>query len=190
MHGDAVNVAARITEVSRARQIIATQEVIDALPEDMRAKAHRIRSVAIKGKQEQLDIFQVGWQDDDGEATRVISPTFGKQPKGREQLVLSHEGQGYQVDENQRTAMLGRGDTCSIRVRDDFASRQHARVDLRFGKFLIADQSINGTYIRFSDGQVVHIVREETLLRGSGAISLGRPFSEDAVRVIGFEIPG
>jgi class 3 adenylate cyclase len=32
VHGDAVNVAARITEVARARQILATQAAVDALP--------------------------------------------------------------------------------------------------------------------------------------------------------------
>ena len=189
VHGDAVNVAARITEVSRARQIIATQEVVDALPLEMRARANRIRSVTIKGKQEQLDIFQIGWLDDDEDATRIIMPSFGKRQEKRDRLVVCHEDQSVTVGETQKSAMLGRGDNCDIRVRDDFASRQHARVDFRFGKFMIADQSINGTYIRFGDGQIVHIVREEALLRSEGEISLGRPFSEDAVRIIEFSIP-
>jgi class 3 adenylate cyclase len=191
VHGDAVNVAARITEVSRARQIIATQEVVDALPHELRARARQIRSVTIKGKQEQLDIFQIGWQDDDEDATRIIAPSFGKpQEKKPEQLVLDHEGQRFTVGDENRSAMLGRGEGCSIRVKDDFSSRQHARVDFRFGKFLIADQSINGTYVRFADGETVHIVREEALLRSTGEISLGRPFTEAAAKPIKFLIPG
>lgn len=190
VHGDAVNVAARITEVSRARQIIATQEVVDALPPELRARARQIRSVTIKGKQEQLDIFQVGWQDDDEDATRIIAPSFGKQQKKPELLVLNHEGQSYTVGEEQKSAMLGRGEGCAIRVKDDFSSRQHARVDFRFGKFMIADQSINGTYVRFADGETVHIVREEALLRAAGEISLGRPFAEAAAKIIKFSIPG
>ena len=85
--------------------------------------------------------------------------------------------------------MLGRGDTCQIVVADDFASRQHARVELRNGKFVVCDQSINGTYIRFSDGQVLHSIHEEVLLRNSGSISLGRAFTEAAAKIIEFSIP-
>ena len=188
VHGDAVNVAARITEVSRARQIITTPEAMEALPQDVRTRARQIRSVNIKGKQEQLDLYQIEWQDDDGDATRIIAPSFAGRQPGAGQLQLNHEGMSYTVDEQQRTAMLGRGDGCSIRVRDDFSSRQHARVEFRSGRFIIADQSINGTYVRYADGEVVHIVREETVLRATGEISLGRPFAEAAVRIIRFSI--
>lgn len=186
--GDAVNVAARVTEVSRARQIIATQAAVDELPPYFRGKARQIRRTSVKGKQDQLDIFQIVWQDD-MDVTRVGMPAFTPAPRAPAQMLLLHGDQKFTVGEHARSAMLGRGDACQIIVADDFASRQHARVEFRNDKFVVCDQSINGTYIRFDDGETLHAVHEEVLLRGAGAISLGRAFSESAAQIITFSIP-
>lgn len=83
---------------------------------------------------------------------------------------------------------MGRGDACDIIVQNGFASRQHIRIELRFGKFILVDQSTNGTYIRFSDGNVVRLVREEMVLRGSGSISLGQPYSENPADLVEFSV--
>lgn len=186
--GDAVNVAARMAGVSRARQILATLAAVDALPPELRGKARQIRRAAVKGKQEVLDIFQVIWQQDDTDVTRVSMPARFRPPEVLEELVLSHLEQQFTVGMNSRSALLGRGDSGQIVVADDFASRQHARVEYRDGKFIIADLSINGTYVRFADGHVLHAVQEEILLRGSGSISLGRAFFEPAAKLIDFAI--
>ena len=71
-------------------------------------------------------------------------------------------------------------------IQDDLASALHATVEYQLGKFFISDRSLGGTYIRFDGGDTVHIVGEETMLRGSGAILLGRPFSDDSPEIIEF----
>lgn len=83
---------------------------------------------------------------------------------------------------------MGRGEICDIVVQNNFASRQHARIELRFGKFVLVDQSTNGTYTRSSDGNVARIAREEMILQGSGSISMGRPYTENPVDLIEFAI--
>ena len=186
--GDAVNVAARMAGVSRARQILATLAAVDALPPELRGKARQIRRAAVKGKQEMLDIFQIIWQPDDTDVTRVSMPAKFRPPEVLEELLLSHLEQQFTVGMNSRSALLGRGVSGQIVVADDFASRQHARVEYREGKFIIVDLSINGTYVRFADGQVLHAVQEEILLRGAGSISLGRAFFEPAAKLINFAI--
>jgi pSer/pThr/pTyr-binding forkhead associated (FHA) protein len=80
--------------------------------------------------------------------------------------------------------VLGRGDTCDLIIQSTFASRQHARIELSFGKFIITDHSANGTYIRFSDNQVIQLAHREIMLHGTGAISLGQPFSDGPTEVI------
>ncbi len=187
--GDAVNVAARMAGVARARQILTTIEAVDALPPDQRSKARQIRRAAVKGKQEALDIFQILWQTDDAEMTRVSMPAKFKPAALRAKLVLSHAGQLFTLDANNGSALLGRGNTGQIEVADDFASRQHAKIEYRDDKFILADLSINGTYVRFSDGHVVHAVQEEVLLLGVGSISLGRAFFEPTAKIIEFDIP-
>jgi adenylate cyclase len=187
--GDAVNVAARMAGQARARQIISTKEAVDALPVDLKGKSRQIRRAAVKGKQEAMDIFQIIWQADDMDVTRVSMPAKFKPVDMPGQLVLRHLEQTFTLDMNNRSALLGRGSAGQIVVADDFASRQHAKIEYRDDKFILADLSINGTYVRFADGHVVHAVQEEVLLLGVGSISLGRAFFEPAAKLIDFEIP-
>ncbi len=188
VHGDVVNVAARITEVARARQILATHAAVDTLPPDLRHKARHIRRASIKGRQAQLDLFQIAWRTDDGDQVRVGNPAHRKPEGLQEQLVLRYFDQQLTLSDRNMSASLGRGETCAIVIRDDFASDRHATVEYQLGKFFISDRSSTGTYVQFSGGDTVHIVGEETLLRGSGAILLGRPFSEDPAGIIEFSV--
>jgi len=188
VHGDAVNVAARITEVARARQILATQAAVDALPPEMRDRARHIRRTSIRGRQAQLDLFQIQWRDDDGDGVRIGNPAHRKPEGHEEQLVLRHGDQQLTVSERTTTATLGNGAACSIVIRGDSAAERHAIVEYQLGKFYISDRSASGTYIHFSSGETVHIVGEATMLRGSGAILLGRPFSGDPAGIIEFAV--
>jgi len=187
--GDAVNVAARMTAVARARQILATLAAVESLPPELRLRTRQIRRAAVKGKQEAMDIFEVVWQKDDKEVTRVSMPMKVKPALLPEELILTHAGQQFRVNPANRSALLGRGDACQIQVADDFASRQHASIEYRDEKFILSDLSINGTYVRFADGHVLHAVQEQIMLRGAGSISLGRAFHEPGALLIEYEIP-
>jgi len=188
VHGDVVNVAARITEVARARQILTTQAAVDALPQDLRHRARHIRRTSIKGRQAQLDLFQIGWQDGNGDGVRIGNPAHRKPDGMEELLVLRHRDQQVTVGERNVSGTLGRGAGCAIVVRGDAVTDQHANVDYQLGKFFISDRSVAGTYIHFNGGDTVHIVGEDTMLRGSGRILLGRPFSEDPAGIIEFSV--
>jgi adenylate cyclase len=128
-----------------------------------------------KGKQERLDIFQVVWEQDDGESTRIGIPAFRKFPVDLEELTLSYAGKIVHVNQALRSAIIGRDKACELVVSSDYASRQHVRIELRFDKFVLIDQSTNGTYVRAENGEVTHLVREELQLKGRGQISLGNP---------------
>ena len=188
VHGDVVNVAARITEVARARQILATQAAVDALPPELRLRARHIRRASLKGRQGQLDLFQIGWRAESDEQVRIGNPADRK-PEGLEQqLVLRHGEQRFTVSERNSSATLGRGERCSIVVRSEAASELHATVDYQLGKFYLSDRSAHGTYVQFSGGDAVRIAGGDTLLRGSGTILLGRPFSGDPAESIAFSL--
>ena len=186
--GDTVNVAARVAAITRASQIMTTLAVVNALPPDLRDKTRQVMRAEFKGKQEHLDISIVIWEQDDMLSTRIGIPAFRKSPDNNNELILRYCEQSLKVNKERRSVVLGRGEVCDISVQNDFASRQHVRVELRFGKFVIVDQSTNGTYIRFSDGNVVHITREEIILQGSGSISLGQSYSENPSELVEFSI--
>jgi adenylate cyclase len=49
----------------------------------------------------------------------------------------------------------------------------HARIERRRGRFMLVDQSLNGTYLRRDGMPEVMLRREEVGLEGSGLICLG-----------------
>lgn len=184
--GDTVNIAARVAAITRARQIITTRAATEALSTGLRKKVRQTRRAEFRGKQEALDIFLVGWEEDDVMATRIGLPAFRKPNDARIEILLRHHRQVVTVNEQRRSAVLGRSEECDIVARTALASRQHARIELSFGKFMLVDHSANGTYIRLGDGQVIHLAHEEIALHGAGAISLGEAFSEDPAELIEF----
>jgi hypothetical protein len=186
--GDTVNVAARVAAITRAGQIMTTQSAVDALPPELREKTRQIVRAGFKGKQEYLDISIVIWEMDDMMSTRIGTPAFRKSPDNIDAMSLRYRDQALKVNKERRSVVLGRGDTCDLVVQNGFASRQHLRIELRFGKFIVADQSTNGTYIRFGDGNVVRLAREEMVLRGSGSISLGQAYSENPAELVEFSV--
>jgi len=186
--GNTVNVAARVASITRAGQIMATQEVFDAVPVELRSRMRQIFRAEFKGKQDRLDIFQVIFEKEDPLSTRIGMPAYRKSPDNNDEMILRYRDESLKVNKERRTVSLGREGACDLIVQHDLASRLHIRIELRSGKFIIADQSTNGTYIRSSDGSVVHITREETVLYGNGSISLGQSFAEYPTELVEFSI--
>lgn len=182
--GDAVNVAARVTAITRARQIMTTQAAVDALPPELSRRTRKITRAEFRGKEAALDVFLVNWELDDTLSTRIGLPQFRKPTEARHELMLRHRQRILTIDEQRKSIVLGREESCDLVIQSTFASRQHARIELNFGKFVIADHSANATYIRFSDNQIILLTHQEIMLHGAGAISLGQPFSEDPAEVI------
>ena len=191
--GNTANVASHVAKITRANQIMATKSVIDLLSADSQSKARRIMRSDFKGKQDQFEIYMIAWGSEDMGKTRIGIPTFRK-PQDEEsdnELILRYRDQSCMVNKRHKAAVLGREEECQVIVRNDFASRQHVRIEFRLGKFYIIDQSTNGTFIRFKKGNTASIsrdTRDEMVLEGSGSISLGQSFSEPTVDPVEFTV--
>ena len=186
--GNTVNIAARVTAITRAGQILTTQAVFNALPPDLQNKLRQIMRAEFKGKQEYQEIYVVICEQEETHSTRLGIPAYRKSPDNIDEMILRYRDQSLRINKERRSVALGRKEPCDIVVRNDFASRLHIHIELRFGKFIIADQSTNGTYIRFSNGNVVHITREEISLQGNGVISLGQSFADNPTELVEFAI--
>ncbi len=185
-YGDTVNVAARVTSVTRARQIMTTRTVVDALPAKLRNMARQVMRTEFRGKGEAFDVFQIVWEEEDTVSTRIGMSAFRKPVESRNELMLRYHQQVFTLSEKVKSVMLGRGDDCDLVIRNGLASRQHARIEYNFGKFLLTDHSMNGTYIRFSDNQVIQLNNQQIVLHGAGAISLGMPFSDNPREIVNY----
>jgi predicted component of type VI protein secretion system len=73
-------------------------------------------------------------------------------------------------------------------VPDHQASRLHARIELRRDRFVLVDQSMNGTYLQIEGETEVCLRRDEVTLKGTGLISLGRANASEAAIHIRFTI--
>jgi hypothetical protein len=186
--GDAVNVASRVAAITRANQIMTTPAVIDPLPLSLHDMVRKIQRVDIKGKQEQIDIYQVMWELEDMSSTRIGMPTYRKPNTEGNALTLKYREQTYKIDEANKKLLMGRDDACQLIFKSDFASRQHANIEYKSSNFILSDHSSNGTFIRDSDGRVIRLNREDTVLHGKGSISLGQPYSDNPSDLIEFSI--
>ena len=92
-------------------------------------------------------------------------------------LKLRYHDKVVRLDETSATLILGRGKKADVVINDTMASREHARVECRRDKFVLTDQSTNGTYIVTADG-TTYLRREETTLTGVGKISFGRELAD------------
>ncbi|ADE10292.1 adenylate/guanylate cyclase domain-containing protein [Sideroxydans lithotrophicus] len=183
-YGDAVNIAARVTALTRARQIMTTRAVVDRLPEKMQKHARSVMRTGFRGKEETFDVYQIVWDPEDTMNTRVGMSAYRKPAEPRHELMLQYHQKLITLNEDTKQAVLGRGQGCDLMIRNILASRQHATIEYNFGKFLLMDHSVNGTYIRFGDDQIIQLNHQQIFLHGAGTISLGQSFSESPTDVI------
>jgi class 3 adenylate cyclase len=182
LYGDCVNVAVRVVGLAKAGQVIATQEIIERLGMRLRERVRLLDHVAVKGKREPLAIFEFGWRDADDLTTLW---TRLEQPSSR--LKLVHAGRDVWFDGANGSALrLGRDAACEIVIVDRRASRQHARIEKRRDKFLIIDESSNGTYVALAGEGEIYLRREELVLRRSGFIGIGQRAGEQEAATLEF----
>lgn len=188
--GDAVNVAARMAGVARGGQIMITGDCLAGLSGTVRERVRHVDQAPVKGKAELIDIYEVLGDDDEDGATHImaaIDPTAMTGEHAAAGLLLKCADLSLNLA-SQGQAVIGRSSACDLVVQTETASRQHARIDYRRGKFVLTDQSTNGTFVRFQDGQTLFLKREESPLWGGGVISLGQDAGDDDSVLIHFQV--
>jgi len=188
--GDTVNVAARIASMAKARQILCTQEIAFLVKNaELSNNMRPYDRMRVKGRQEQLDVYLFTWEQE-GDITNMATASSFTNPARYEQaknLILKYEGRPHSIDTDTMNYMLGRGKDCELIVKGDLISRYHSKIEHRRGKFIITDQSTNGTFVRTAEGQDIFLRREELTLYGSGYISLGKKVDLNDSNVIHFK---
>jgi len=183
--GDTVNVAARMAGLAKGMQIMTTRTTVDALPEALRASTRPIASIAVKGKADDLAVYEVVWQEGDDLTMAAGSMQTAEL---RVELLIRHAGRAVVLGTELTSAMLGRDAGCDFVIADPKASRQHARIEKRRDKFFITDQSSNGTYVTFAGEPEVVLRREEVMLRRTGRIVFGHSASEGSGDTLEFTV--
>lgn len=171
--GDAVNVAARVMALAKPDQVLLTRPVLDLLPRDIGSQVRFYEETTLRGKPQPLQLYELLWQAE--EATDV--PPEGRRPPSEchSRLCLRYGGGAVTLGDDRPAVTLGRSEVNDLVIPSILASRRHARIEHRYGKFVVYDESTNGTFVVNSDGRVWHIRRGEHPLKGDGLIALGMP---------------
>ena len=175
--GDTVNTAARFVALAKPGQVITGAGTVKQLPLPCLASVRQLDSVNVKGKLESVQLWEVLWRG--GEELTLVPNHFAPTRPMEIRLRLRHGGEDIFVSEKRATLLLGRDVASDMVIRDPRASRSHARIELRRDKFVLVDQSTNGTFIATESEGSYAVRREETILRGRGTLTFGHAYQED-----------
>ena len=186
--GDAVNVAARMAGIAKATQIITTGDTVAQLDDDLREISREFDRTTVKGRTEVLSICELLWESDDVTTMNVRSGKVAAPETSV--LMLVFGGARFRISSAEHTTFsLGRGSQADLVVPAPMASRVHCRFEFRRGKFVLVDQSTNGTFVKTGEGENVYLRREELLIWGTGMVALGEEISHQNEYVIRFSCP-
>ena len=184
--GGAVHTANRMTSQAKAAQIITTGMAVSRMDPEWQSWTRQIDLATVKGKKDEIALFEVLWQREDN--TRML-PTI-KWSQGEDtrekRLVLRYRGKEIVVDHSRPYVSIGRAGDSDLVVKDTLISRLHASIEFVRGKFILYDQSTNGTCVLQSDGQEQFVRRDSLQIVGEGAIGLGRVPQADSPQAIQF----
>jgi len=183
--GDAVNVAARMVAMAKQRQIVTTDDTVEALSPVHKSEARVIDKTTVKGKSGEMNIYEVIWEQQD--ATVMVDDSLDAR-KIESRMELTFQGKTIQVDQNRPSVNLGRQSHNDVVVNDGRVSRTHARIEYRRGKFILIDQSTNGTFALIQGKKSVTLKRDEATLLGKGVIGLGREVTDESPVAIHYSI--
>ena len=190
LFGDAVNVAARMAGVAKALQIITTKDLVDQLNPELADKSRLFDRTTVKGKFAELHIHQINWEEETKVTQFAFNQDIQKVSAAKQTIVLKIAGkESIYTDEDLSPALsIGKDLSCAITLDAQFASRIHASLETRRGKFILVDSSTNGTYVRFKDQDDIFLRREELTLIGDGLISLGEAVTPNSPAIISFSV--
>ncbi len=185
VYGEAVNIAARMVSLAKQRQILTTEETVKALSAENQSTARRIDRTTIEGFGGVVDIYEIIWEQQD--VTVMLGVTLENLAL-RACLELCYGGKTVRVDQNNPDAAMGRQDHNDLIVNDKRVSRSHARIEYRRGRFMLIDQSTNGTYVGIQGRKIKQLKKDEIQLHGYGIIGLGREVNETSTSAIRYTI--
>jgi adenylate cyclase len=189
-------VASRLSDLSGARQILATDSVVGQLrtaPPGMRF--HPLGPVPIRGREQECRLFRIDWQEDSS-TDMMTMPAYDdllSAPRGKavgaRSIALHYLDLSREFHIDQLPVRLGRAREAEFLVAEPRVSRLHARLDWNSQGFVLADLSSNGTCVRFQGAPTeLTLRRDECVLHDSGEIALGPDFGDWSVPTVRFEL--
>lgn len=168
--GDGVNTAARLAGLAKATEIYTSGATAMALPVEMRMGLRDLSAISIKGKQDELQVYDVIWEENE-EATQLAGMASSAHVQAVLHLTLGGQSLDFPTDKS--VLILGRDPAADLHIKEKTASRRHARIERRGAQYYLIDESTNGTFLHIDGDREIMLKRDQSLLRGTGRVSFG-----------------
>ncbi|MDH3645307.1 MAG: adenylate/guanylate cyclase domain-containing protein [Gammaproteobacteria bacterium] len=184
--GGAVHIANRMSNQAKAAQIVTSGSSVSLMSPDWQASTRQIDLAPLRGTSDEIALYEVLWQQ--GDNTRMLPTIDWAENTGvrTQRLRLRYRGQEIVVSEQKPNVSIGRSEDSDLVVKDTLISRLHARIEFTRGKFILVDESTNGTCVLLSSGEEHFVRRDSVQIKGEGAIGLGRVPQADSPQAIHF----
>ena len=146
--GAAVHTANRMTSQAKAGQIITTAATVEQLSPEWRASVRQIDIATIKGQGSEVALYEVLWQTEDVTSMVPAHRHRCRATARPMRLRLRCQDQEVLVDERHSSITMGRAEDNDVVVKGNLISRLHARIEISRNKFMLIDQSTNGTFVQ------------------------------------------
>lgn len=181
VHGDVVNVAARLSSIAAPGEILLTHEVLDGLSPGHKRCVQPLEGVRVRSHPGGVRIYRYLMTSATGDETTIQAPLFGRASLAT--LELTYRDTVVRIDQSRPVVSLGRDRENDVVVLGPVVSRRHAEIAWVGRVFTLRDLSTNGTYILGTDGEVtLRVNRDSHVLAGEGYIGLGQSEALDAVQ--------
>lgn len=181
--GDVVNVAARLVALAKQRQILISEEALNTLSSDEQNHTKFIDTVVVKGKFEEIRFYEYIWEQLD--LTMIVDKNMDKKAM-LYSMELRTKDQIKLVDQTHPVVTFGRQGHNDFTLKNKRVSRTHARIEYRWGKFVLIDQSSNGTYVFDQKDKKRFLKRGEIVLPQSGFLNFGEDPGEASPETVRF----
>ncbi len=174
-----------MTSQAKAGQIITTAATVEKLSPEWRASCRQIDIATLKGQGSEVALYEVLWQTEDV-TSMVPAIAMNARSARHMRLRLRCNEQEVFLDEHHASITIGRAEDNDVVVKGNLISRLHARIEINRNKFVLIDQSTNGTFVQTLEGEEAFVRRDSLQIKGEGMIGLGRLPEQDSPQTIRF----
>ncbi len=185
--GAAVHTANRMTSQAKASQIMITDAIHGRLSPLWLGVCRQVDVAVPRGQQGEVTMFEVLWQQ--GDATSML-PQISTISESHTPFSIRLRYQGIELvldDRDRKSATLGRGQENDLVVKGNLVSRLHARIEAGKNRFMLVDESTNGSFVQPNEGEHAFVRRDSVSLRGSGVIGFGRVPEADSFHTVEYD---
>lgn len=190
LYGNAVNIAARVASFAKADEICITHDCLAQLPESLKSRTDFLDLVDFKGIDEPMSVYRVYWSNETTAShTMIITPSnLQERYSASQELQIKVNEEQIQLTAKMKSVTIGRGTDNDIVIDHKSTSRNHATIKFTHGRFLMKDNSTNGTYVDRSGRPLDFLRREEIILDQDGRIGFGWKPADDDHFIITFRL--